>query len=1089
MKRRKVTVVITALLFLTVCNSPTQAASRNPSCPEELAGRGKIIPSGRDNDVLGQYQEIIEVLFGAGGVMTKLGIQHPEHVMHFMPGNEISCLSANNHHALPHWHDGANIVSALTRGSGTLEFVCPSGCPLRSFYKDTLSVEQQLSIILHVAGHYHFMTHTRLQQIRDIDLHSESYRLAELMRQLNQTEDPDEVSRWYQYLLTLAWSQDVSRGQRSLPEDFSSERLALGFFQDRENRDRVFRIPTSPTPNILQAIVANMPTTLPPWKIEMAQRFERVNRYMSGAIPTKIINEGFATIMQELAVEHLPEKYRTLKFGIEQMHLHQGVTRPGLQNPYWFGREIYRSLRRRFNDRPEMQKLRPLERDRRFIEYVTREVIESKDQYDSILFAMDGPWFHKHKLGILRPANFDEWDPNLPPPKDHDEDDEALTQHRVVTKDPERLARQLARKVADWERVFPRVVLSDLNDAESGNAVFGFVEGSFGAAMPLQRDSMVTTLLVHSRIIGRPVQLQTVKSSTWVRKIPIDDFDNFRIFGPRLPPGWPPRWPPRWPNDPESDHVTLTEIRVVVSPQGKVKVYELATLVVEKPIPEKPAPEKSDGKADDKTEPKKTEMETWNEDPQLTLDLQERLDKFLADIDIGRTQHRADLTGSHVSEIAASIANSVPTGLLFHAPTAPEAIHHYYMELNRRMAIVLEQALRGDRTLVRTKLGVAVKALATIPTFAFDKNVMKALGAEKAPKDPAWQVMAIDNPYNDDDNYNLGQTDKDPGENDWGPDPKEGGGKGDGIGDGKGDPGDPSDKPGDDPSDGQGFDPNDPSWVVIPPELYAEFLGEKIELPRLRPKGGISPLTDRTREGAAARRDGETAMNEVARKALLRELAVRDPESQGLSRAELLRRGFRRLQPQDWRVRSFETDPNPDINAVVFFMMDGSGSMSGKRLAVAKKLIYDLKAILKKHYPKIEYRFVTFDTRGTIHENEDDFFKLELLGGTDYLSGIAKVKEAQEKFPRAQWDRYVIGVGDLEDAGVDEIISKFRELAEQSEFAGMVRTVEFDGWFSQLADRFKALAAEDEYIGYLDLAPALKYAPGDFRKLFKNEKK
>ncbi|MBI1861203.1 MAG: SpoVR family protein [Deltaproteobacteria bacterium] len=1018
-----------------------------------FAGEGKIISSGRDADVLEDFNEINRVLFGPKGVLTRLGINHPDHVMHFCPGNEINCLVANNHHALPFWLDGANIIQSLTRGSGVLEFVCPSNCPLRSFYKDTLPLEQQLSIILHVAGHYHFMHHSRLHQKSEVDVQAESYALAGYIQKLIASEDPLEVSLWIQYLNTLAWSQDVSRGVHSNPEEFEPERVTDRFFLDPENRGKRVSIPLSPSPNIFQVYVANLPRTLPVWKRELAKRFERITRYYSGAIPTKIINEGFATIMQELAVEHLPEKYRTLKWGLEMHELHTGVTAKNIGSPYWFGRELYRNLRRQFNARSENQRLEPIERDRRFIQWVTHEVIERRDQYDTILFALDQTWFHEQKLAITRKANWDEWDHDLPPP----EKDEDSTQHRVVSKDPDQLRRQLARALADSERSFPRVLITDYTDAETGNVALGFAEGSFGAGIPLQRDSMVSTLLVHARANEKPAQLDTVKFSQWdERKTLFQRFATQPIFGP-------PYYPP-WEDEPQVP--ATSPIRVVVTPQGRVTVLEWVEVR------------------------KREEVETpaaWRANTFLTEDFQKRLDTFVQEIDFGREMD-GSVKDSTIRSIAAAAANSVPTGMMFHAPTAPEAILRYNIELNRRLAKVLLDALTGKRQFVRTSRGVAVKALPKIPQFRFDRNAMQVLSRAKMSQgNPSWLFSRVENPYTEDDGHNLNETEANEGENIWGPDDQ---GDGDGVGDGDGDPEDGDQgrprRPGD-PSDGQGFDPNDPSWVVIPPELYAEFLAEKVELPRLRPKGGISPLKDMIEDGAVARRDGEAVMNEIARRALIRARTRGGENVKKMSRAQQMRLGFRYLEPGDWRVDDQDVTPDPDINAVVHFMLDGSGSMGGDRLMVAKKMIYDLKTILKKRYPKVEFRFVTFDTRAKIHESEDEFFKFELLGGTDYLAGLKAVHKSLEKFPRALWDRYTIGVGDLEDGNVDEIINKFKEIAADCEYSGMVRANGWEGdW--DMGKRFEQLAQEDPYIGYLDLE-GLKYSPSDFRKLFKNEKK
>lgn len=1007
-------------------------------CAPRIASEGHIIASGRDGDLLPQYEDAMKVLTGPKGVLTQLGLSFPRHIMHFLPGNEINCLVANNRHPLPHFHDGGNVIHGLSRGSGVLEFVCPSGCPVRSFYKDTLPFEQQLSIILHVAGHYHFGTHSRFAQKRSVDIMGESSSLAAYMEQLYQTQDAEEVSEWYQYLLSLQYAQDLARGTHQDPGEFLPERMA-GFIASsdwRRSSPRKSAFPVAPTPSVLQAFVANLPMTLPQWKRELARRFERINRYISGAVVTKIINEGFATIMQELAVEHTP--YNTLRHGIEYMHLHQGVTVPRIDNPYWFGRELYRSVRRRFNERPEIKGLLPLERDRRFIAYVTQEIIEKRDNFDSILFALDPEWVYQQKLALLRPANFEEWDHNLPPPRNPNK----RWQWLVLSKDPDRIKRSLARSVGDPLRMFPRVLLKSLRDEATGHIVLGF-DDEYANTIPLDRSSMVATLLVYARIMQQPVRLETLKSETWEPRERVIQ-GTFGGGPGRMPVPRPP-WQP-----PEPPKTRVEPIRVVVTPGGAVEVFDV----------------------NEKGEARNNAF--------LSENFRQRLEAFEDELKGSLDPSQTQMTKTQMavaSRISASVANSVPSGLLFHAPTTASAIHHFHTFVNKRMAYVLQRILNGDQRVVRTTNGVAIKILPTIPTFQYDRKLMQVIAQETTPGNPDRWARAAFQP--DDGGDVEGGVEESPGRPVWGPAPQ-------GDGDGDGEEGEPDDdgQPGRPPGPGQGYDPSDPSWVVIPPELYAEFLAEKIKLPRLRPKGGVSQLYDRAKDGSTARKDGETVFPKIVKKAIQRGMADSNLNQEELSRSELLRRGMQKITISDWRVRAYDDDPQPEINAVVFFLMDGSGSMGGTRLAVAKKFFYDLRAILMKCYPKVEFRFVTFDTKAVIHKKAEDFFKLELLGGTDYTAGLKKTIEAQLEFPRAQWDRYVIGVGDMEDGG-DDIIETYKRLAAQTEFTAMVRTAEYEDTWG-LGPEFKRIAQEDEFVGYLDLAPDLKYAPSVFRELFKN---
>src|SRR5205823_756253 len=105
----------------------------------------------------------------------------------------------------------------------------------------------------------------------------------------------------------------------------------------------------------------------------------------------------------------------------------------------------------------------------------------------------------------------------------------------------------------------------------------------------------------------------------------------------------------------------------------------------------------------------------------------------------------------------------------------------------------------------------------------------------------------------------LGFVEGDPGRAIWGPDPNEkNGDEGDEEGEGR-----PDRRPG----NGQGNDPNDPSWVEIPDDLYAEALAAAVELPRLRPKGGKMDVMEKKREGGQHKRDGSDLMDRIMKKA------------------------------------------------------------------------------------------------------------------------------------------------------------------------------------------------------------------------------
>ncbi len=62
--------------------------------------------------------------------------------------------------------------------------------------------------------------------------------------------------------------------------------------------------------------------------------------------------------------------------------------------------------------------------------------------------------------------------------------------------------------------------------------------------------------------------------------------------------------------------------------------------------------------------------------------------------------------------------------------------------------------------------------------------------------------------------------------------------------------------------------------------------------------------------------------------------------------------------------------------------------MSGDPLLKAKKLVYDMRALLIKKYNQLEFVFVAFDSEPRVYKSADRFFKLQLGGGTSYVEGF-----------------------------------------------------------------------------------------------------
>ena len=84
------------------------------------------------------------------------------------------------------------------------------------------------------------------------------------------------------------------------------------------------------------------------------------------------------------------------------------------------------------------------------------------------------------------------------------------------------------------------------------------------------------------------------------------------------------------------------------------------------------------------------------------------------------------------------------------------------------------------------------------------------------------------------------------------------------------------------------------------------------------------------------------------------------------------------------------------MRAVVFFLLDVSGSMTERDRQLAKTFFFWVAAGLRREYRALDIVFVAHTTEAW-EFNEPDFFKVAGSGGTVSSTGFAKVREIIEE--------------------------------------------------------------------------------------------
>lgn len=142
------------------------------------------------------------------------------------------------------------------------------------------------------------------------------------------------------------------------------------------------------------------------------------------------------------------------------------------------------------------------------------------------------------------------------------------------------------------------------------------------------------------------------------------------------------------------------------------------------------------------------------------------------------------------------------------------------------------------------------------------------------------------------------------------------------------------------------------------------------------------------------------------------EIAEKKAIIEKLEAMEQRRRFTPFIDPLDLRFNAYEPTPVETTAAVMFCLMDVSGSMGEREKDLAKRFYMLLYLFLKRRYERVEVVFI----RHTHHAEEVDeetFFYSRQSGGTVVSTALEKMLEVQkDRFPAHEWNIYVAQASD-----------------------------------------------------------------------------
>jgi uncharacterized sporulation protein YeaH/YhbH (DUF444 family) len=192
------------------------------------------------------------------------------------------------------------------------------------------------------------------------------------------------------------------------------------------------------------------------------------------------------------------------------------------------------------------------------------------------------------------------------------------------------------------------------------------------------------------------------------------------------------------------------------------------------------------------------------------------------------------------------------------------------------------------------------------------------------------------------------------------------------------------------------------------------------------------------------------------------------------------------LDPIDLRYRSRIKVAVPTTQAVMFCVMDVSGSMDEQRKELSKRFFILLYLFLTRHYEKIDLVFIRHHTQAQ-EVSEQDFFHATETGGTVVSSALMLLDQIiQARYPSNEWNIYVAQASDGDNWHHDssrcsEILAqKILPLVRYFAYVQVAQTEQ------NLWDEYLALSETHKHFAMRKVLDASQIYPV-FRELFKKE--
>lgn len=165
------------------------------------------------------------------------------------------------------------------------------------------------------------------------------------------------------------------------------------------------------------------------------------------------------------------------------------------------------------------------------------------------------------------------------------------------------------------------------------------------------------------------------------------------------------------------------------------------------------------------------------------------------------------------------------------------------------------------------------------------------------------------------------------------------------------------------------------------------------------------------------------------------------------------------IDPLDVRYNRFEHVPKPVTQAVMFCLMDVSGSMTEHMKDLAKRFFMLLYLFLTRRYTHVDIVFIRH-THEAKEVDEDTFFYSTETGGTVVSTALTEMKRVMdERYPAGDWNIYAAQASDGDNTSSDNAhaadLLEHSILPQCQYFAYIEVGAEYKDWLGRETDLWR----------------------------------